>query len=169
MEGRKMKVYSIYSSPIGPVYIIAENNKVVSISLGEEDFNKSKRLAELEHDQNNEFLALVMRQFDEYFTGQRKSFDLPTQQKGTLFQQSVWNVLKNIPFGETLSYQEVANLINNPKAVRAIGQANKANQLPIIIPCHRVIGKNQSLTGYAGTRTDIKERLLTLEGAGFKK
>ncbi|MDZ5470530.1 methylated-DNA--[protein]-cysteine S-methyltransferase [Bacillus sp. 31A1R] len=164
-----MKVFSIYQSPIGAIYIISENEKVVSISLGEEDFNRSLQAEEIRHDQNNDFLTLVMEQFEEYFSGQRKQFDLPIEQKGTSFQQSVWNVLKNIPFGETLSYQEVANLINNPKAVRAIGQANKANQLPIIIPCHRVIGKNQSLTGYAGTRTDIKERLLTLEGAGFKK
>jgi methylated-DNA-[protein]-cysteine S-methyltransferase len=104
----------------------------------------------------------------EYFSGYRTKFELPLEQVGTKFQLDVWNQLSEIPFGVTKSYQEIAEAIGRPKAVRAVGQANKANKLPIIIPCHRVIGKNQTLTGYAGTRTEIKDLLLRLEGARFK-
>jgi len=91
-----------------------------------------------------------IHQLDEYFSGLRTSFDLPLRQEGTAFQQSVWNVLTGIPFGVTVSYGWVAKKLNNPKAVRAVGAANGQNKLWIVVPCHRVIGADGSLTGYAG-------------------
>jgi len=95
-------------------------------------------------------LAECVRQLDEYFNGRRTIFDVPVRQKGTKFQQSVWNVLTDIPFGKTISYGDVAKMLNNPKSMRAVGAANGQNKVWIIVPCHRVIGANGSLTGYAG-------------------
>ena len=102
------------------------------------------------------------RQLDEYFEGRRQKFDLALKLHGTNFQRSAWESLLRIPYGETRSYLQQAESICNPKAIRAIGQANSRNPIPIIIPCHRVIGKNGSLTGYAGG-LDRKIRLLALE------
>ncbi len=90
------------------------------------------------------------QQLIEYFNGQRTIFDLPLAPQGTTFQQSVWAFLTQIPFGKTLSYGDIANMLNNGKAVRAVGGANGRNPISLIVPCHRVIGKNGSLTGYAG-------------------
>lgn len=98
----------------------------------------------------------------EYLEGRRKHFDIPLAPKGTAFQQKVWNALCTIPYGETRSYSEIAEIIGNPKACRAVGMANNKNPIIIMIPCHRVIGKNGSLTGYAGG-LEIKEYLLHLE------
>ena len=98
----------------------------------------------------------------EYFAGQRKSFDLPLEPKGTAFQQSVWRALCEIPYGETVSYGQIAERIGNKKACRAVGMANNRNPIAIIIPCHRVIGAGGKLTGYAGG-LDKKEFLLELE------
>ena len=102
------------------------------------------------------------RQLDEYFEGRRQKFDLVLQPHGTDFQRSAWESLLSIPYGETRSYLQQAESIRNPRAIRAIGQANSCNPISIIIPCHRVIGKNGSLTGYAGG-LDRKTRLLSLE------
>jgi len=107
----------------------------------------------------------IARQFDEYFAGKRKEFDLKLAPRGTPFQLAVWNVLRSIPYGRTWSYQDVANAIGKPAACRAVGAANGANPLPIVVPCHRVIGTNGSLTGFGGG-LEVKRRLLALEGAG---
>jgi methylated-DNA-[protein]-cysteine S-methyltransferase len=101
-------------------------------------------------------------QLGEYFEGGRKSFNLPLSLHGTDFQIKVWNALQNIPYGKTLSYGELAAITGNPKASRAVGMANNRNPIPIIIPCHRVIGKDGSLTGYAGG-LELKRQLLALE------
>ena len=106
----------------------------------------------------------IAEQLDEYFAGKRKTFDLDLAPRGTPFQLSVWNVLRKIPYGATLSYLDVANAIGNPAAVRAVGAANGANPLPIVVPCHRVIGATGSLTGFGGG-IDLKRHLLMLEGA----
>jgi methylated-DNA-[protein]-cysteine S-methyltransferase len=103
-------------------------------------------------------------QLQEYFAGERSHFDLLLNGAGTDFQQSVWSALARIPFGEVRSYGDIAREIGRPKAVRAVGAANGRNPLPIIVPCHRVIGSNGSLTGFAGG-LDIKKKLLALEGA----
>lgn len=152
-------------SMIDELYLIAEDNQLEVIHLGEEDFHRHEDVSMLTYQPAHPILEEVAQQLQEYFTGKRKTFDLQLTMCGTNFQRAVWEQLKLIPFGETRSYQDIANAVENPKAVRAIGQANKANRFPIIIPCHRVIGKNRSLTGYAGTRVDIKEKLLEFEGA----
>jgi O-6-methylguanine DNA methyltransferase len=107
----------------------------------------------------------IQKQFTEYEQGIRKVFDLPLHIKGTEFQKKVWNALLEIPYGETRSYQEIAIQIGNPKAVRAVGGACNRNPIGIIVPCHRVVGKNGSLTGYAGG-LDYKKLLLENEKMG---
>lgn len=104
------------------------------------------------------------KQLQEYFAGTRRSFDLPLAPAGTPFQRAVWDALRAIPYGETRTYAQIAEAIGNPNACRAVGMANNRNPIAILIPCHRVIGANGSLTGYAGG-LDVKERLLALEGA----
>ncbi|SDB42033.1 methylated-DNA-[protein]-cysteine S-methyltransferase [Pseudidiomarina indica] len=113
--------------------------------------------------------ALTQRakhQLQEYFAGQRTQFDLPLAPQGTPFQQQVWQQLLQVPYGQTVSYQAIATAIGRPKACRAVGGANGNNPLPIIIPCHRIIGANGTLTGYTGG-IDKKVWLLTHEGADF--
>ena len=107
-------------------------------------------------------LAEAAKQLNEYLAGKRKNFDLPLAPEGTAFQKAVWNALQKIPYGETCSYGEVAKNIERPKASRAVGMANNRNPIMIFIPCHRVIGANGKLVGYAGG-LDVKERLLKLE------
>ena len=102
------------------------------------------------------------RQLAEYFAGKRKTFDLPLAPKGTAFQRSVWQALRDIPYGETRSYGEIARAVGNPKASRAVGMANHRNPVPVLIPCHRVIGADGTLTGYGGG-TERKALLLALE------
>ena len=106
------------------------------------------------------------QQLSEYFNQQRKAFDLPLAPVGTQFQQNVWQQLCAIPYGETCSYADIAKQLNNPNAVRAVGSANGKNPISIVVPCHRVIGANGTLTGYAGGLTR-KAALLTLENPNF--
>ena len=106
----------------------------------------------------------VAEQLDSYFAGHLRSFDLPLHPQGTAFQRKVWAALLEIPYGETISYLELARRIGNPSSVRAVGLANGKNPLPIVVPCHRVIGSNGSLVGYA-SGLPIKRALLNLEGA----
>ena len=107
-------------------------------------------------------LRAARTQLLEYLAGARRAFDLPLDPAGTDFQRSVWEALGAIPYGETRTYGEIAAAVGRPKAVRAVGQANHVNPLPIFIPCHRVVGKNGALTGYAGG-LDLKRALLALE------
>ncbi|WP_338753785.1 methylated-DNA--[protein]-cysteine S-methyltransferase [Bacillus sp. FJAT-52991] len=158
------KLFTYMESPIGPLSIVRNEKGICAIQfliLEEEeamDFQPSDSL-----------LMEAVRQLEEYFQQSRTSFELPVDIQGTDFQQSVWDALRHIPIGETRSYSEIAEQIDNKKAVRAVGQANKANPVPIIIPCHRVIGKNQSLTGYAGKEIDKKRKLLKIEGVLSKQ
>ncbi len=112
--------------------------------------------------QSNPLLKATCEQLDEYFEGRREIFNLALKPQGTVFQRSAWEALLRIPYGETRSYLQQAQSLNNPKAIRAVGQANSRNPIAIIIPCHRVIGKNGTLTGYAGG-LDRKTQLLELE------
>ena len=107
-------------------------------------------------------LQEAKRQLDEYFAGKRKTFDLPLAPSGTPFQRSVWNALRNIPYGQTRSYQDLAQAVGRPNACRAVGSANAKNPLPILIPCHRVVRSDGSTGGYAGG-TKLKQILLELE------
>lgn len=111
---------------------------------------------------HNKHFDQLKKELNEYFEGKREVFEVPLQLLGTSFQQKVWNILQAIPYGSTISYQEQAVLINNAKAVRAVANANAANLIVILIPCHRVIGKNGKLAGYSGG-VDKKEFLLNLE------
>ncbi|KYN81124.1 cysteine methyltransferase [Vibrio cidicii] len=142
-----MNYYTIAPSPLGEMTLQANDEGILGIwfttqttlpdDLGQENANHS-------------VLSLALTQLDEYFSGKRTQFDLPIAAKGTAFQMQVWQALTTIPYGETWSYQELANAIGNPKAVRAVGLANGKNPVSIVVPCHRVIGKNGKLTGYAG-------------------
>lgn len=113
-------------------------------------------------DDHHPVLLQTKRQLEEYFSGLRNEFELPIAATGTDFQQQVWHALTTIPYGETWSYQDLADAIGNPKAVRAVGMANGKNPISIVVPCHRVIGKSGKLTGYAGG-IERKQRLLALE------
>ncbi|MGD6848535.1 methylated-DNA--[protein]-cysteine S-methyltransferase [Rossellomorea aquimaris] len=146
----------VMKSPIGMLELQADQSHLILVQFLEND---SRAVFHTE----NPILLRAQEQVTEFFKGERREFDLPLKIEGTSFQKDVWNTLQQIPFGETRSYQDVAEAIQRPKAVRAVGQANKANRFPIIIPCHRVIGKNNTLTGYAGKQVDKKETLLLLE------
>lgn len=111
----------------------------------------------------SEITAKAAQELDEYFAGGRKTFDLPLLFVGTEFQEKVWNTLLEVPYGETRSYGWMAEMIGNPKAVRAVGTANGSNSISIFAPCHRIIGSNGSLTGYGGG-LPAKKFLLELEG-----
>lgn len=145
------------NSPLGELYIFEEDNKIVQISTS---YTPAKECKE----EMSELLSNTVGQLNEYFAGTRKKFSIPLDMRGTEFQKRVWNALLEIPYGETWSYKQLAEFINNPKAVRAVGGANHNNPIMIIVPCHRVIGSNGSLTGYAGG-LDMKEHLLNLERA----
>ncbi len=147
----------VIGSPIGKLTLVADHQFLREIRFGDDD------CATVPH--TNAVLDEASQQLQEYFKGERKRFDLPLAPQGTAFQQQVWKQLLTVGFGELASYQDIASAINNPKAVRAVGAANGRNPIPIIIPCHRIIGSNGKLTGYAGG-LGIKDKLLTLEGAG---
>lgn len=153
--------YETYESPIGEICIITTEEFITHLLLFKKEW-----LAYIDKyaaQKGSKLGQLAIFQLREYFQGERKNFDLPLALEGTDYQLKVWKAVTQVPFGETTSYQEIANRIGNPKSVRAIGQANKANKLPIIIPCHRIIGKNGAMTGYAGPHINIKVELLELE------
>lgn len=130
-----------YSSPLGLIEIQA-----TALGLRAANFANEKILTEVE----NMYNQLATKQLDAYFNGQIKDFDLPLDLEGTDFQKRVWNELLKIPFGKTKSYMDIARAIGDPKTIRAVGMANGSNKIAIIVPCHRVIGSDGSLTGYAG-------------------
>lgn len=140
-----------YFSPIGPLSLIEEDGFLVKINF--EDAGTSEETP---------LLLEAARQLSQYFAKTRKHFSIPLNPKGTAFQRKVWGALLEIPWGETRTYGEIATQIGSPKACRAVGMANHCNPLPIVIPCHRVIGANGKLVGYGGG-LDIKEALLRLE------
>lgn len=145
-------------TPIGPLWLDADQKGLTAVSFERISENKEA---------NAQILSLAKQQLEEYFSGERHVFDVPLSfQRGTAFQQKVWRVLTRIPYGQSRTYKQVAQAIGQPKAARAIGQANRLNPLPIVIPCHRVIGQNGQLTGYMGKAENglvIKRRLLVLE------
>lgn len=161
-------VYDIYDSPIGNIYVVVEGDIVKRVELFEKNWAKfMEKNPDIKKDEEG-LCNEAIRQLREYFNGERKNFDLKITMEGTEFRKKVWGELCNIPYGETRSYLDVANAIENPKAVRAVGQANRNNLIPIIIPCHRVIGKSGALVGFAGSETHIQKILLELEGMGEK-
>ncbi len=156
--------FATLESPIGPLLLASDH-----VGLREIRFPTGKRPANAEKEWREDPAQFkdVTRQLRAYFAGELEEFDLPLAPEGTQFQQTVWNELCNIPYGETISYGELAKRIGNPKASRAVGLANGSNPIPIVIPCHRVIGSNGKLTGYGGG-LPIKEKLLALERRQLK-
>lgn len=144
-------------TPIGPLTLQTDEAAVTAIRFGAGGAQDASPL-----------LDAAEAQLREYFAGARRTFDLPLAPHGTAFQQRVWMALRAIPYGETRTYGELAAAIGSPNASRAVGMANHRNPIPIIIPCHRVIGANGTLTGYAGG-LEIKRKLLALEGINILK
>lgn len=140
------------TSPIGSLTLTEENGRITGVHFGKAGGTNGV----------SPILCEAEKQLQEYFSGARKQFDLPLTPVGTQFQHAVWDALCAIPYGETRTYAQIAAAIGNPKACRAVGMANNRNPIAILIPCHRVVGANGSLTGYAGG-LDAKKALLALE------
>jgi len=160
--------YDTYDSPIGLIHVVMDEIGVRKVEIFEEDWKEYKKKHEFIK-KDVELCKEVIIQLDEYFKGKRENFNIPLSIEGTQFRKTVWKALQDIPYGETRNYLQIAESIGNPKAVRAVGQANKFNQLPIIIPCHRVIGKRGNLVGFAGNRTPTQKLLLEIEGVNVDK
>jgi methylated-DNA-[protein]-cysteine S-methyltransferase len=153
-----------YSSPLGRLKIQCTSANIISVLFTDEEESPNEN--GLINNKAHELFRFCSQQLEEYFAGDRKKFNLPLQQKGTIFQQKVWDLLYEIPYGKTLSYLDLAKKYGDVKAIRAIASANGKNNLAIIVPCHRVIGTNRSLTGYAGGLWR-KQYLLELEAKYF--
>ena len=154
--------YAEFKSPIGPLHIVSNGQKIVALVFDNAWKNVSKKNPLVLQPAKDALIKETEKQLVQYFAGTRKEFTLPVQFNGTEFQNSVWKSLLLIPYGKTATYAKQAELIKNPKAVRAVGGANAKNPISIIVPCHRVIGKNGALTGFAGG-LEIKKQLLALE------
>ena len=152
-----MKNIFYYTTKIGRIAIEENGIGITRIYFVNKDMQE-----EIREKKETVLLKEAIKRLNEYFDGKRNSFDLPLAPEGTEFQNKVWNALKEIPLGETRSYGEIATTIGNKKASRAVGMANNKNPIMIMIPCHRVIGSNGKLVGYAGG-IDVKEKLLNLE------
>lgn len=159
-------IYDVFPSPMGDILISSDGETITTFGFMGQKHQKAVPLDWL-HQPDHSLIVLAKKQTDEYFSGKRKKFDLPLSPQGTSFQKSVWEALAKIPYGQVISYATVARQIGNPKAVRAVGSAIGRNPIGIIIPCHRVIGSNKKLTGYAGG-LDRKQSLLALEGMLFR-
>ena len=152
-----MKNIFYYNTKIGRIGIEENGTAITKVHFIRKDIEE-----EIIEKNETELLKKAIKQLNEYLDGKRRCFDLLLEPKGTKFQKKVWDSLKEIPFGETKSYGEIAKIIGNKKASRAVGMANNKNPIAIIVPCHRVIGANGKLVGYAGG-LDLKEKLLELE------
>lgn len=152
-----MKKAYFYNTPYGKIGIAENGKAVTNVFFGNTVAPQTYK------EENTPLLQEAAKQLNEYFNGQRKVFEnIPFELEGTDFEKSVWNVLWEIPYGEVWSYLDVAKKIGNPKACRAVGRANGLNPISIFYPCHRVIGSNGKLTGYAGG-LEMKKALLELE------
>lgn len=156
-------VYTTWQAPVCKIILAADEIGLIHLHL---DTGQGTRKFAIDptwsRDDKNDILRRATAQLEEYFTGKRDHFDLPVHPRGTDFQQRVWHALEDIPFGETRSYKEIAVAIGNPKSARAVGAANGKNPLPLVIPCHRVVGATGKLTGFAHG-LEIKAYLLQLE------
>ncbi len=155
-----MNYFYKYSSPIGSLFLYEEDQKLVKIG-----FNKATKEKFIDNEyllKMTDLLKQACNELDEYFKGKRLSFNIPLNLKGTSFQKKVWKALQNIPYGNTTSYKEIAEIVGSPKGYRAVGNANNKNPIPIMIPCHRIIGSSGGLVGYAGGLSK-KKKLLSLE------
>lgn len=158
--------YKTMKSPVGALKLVASDRGLAAI-LWEDDDPKRVRLGEMTEKKDHPVLVETERQLTGYFAGKLEKFSVRLDFAGTEFQKKVWAALVAIPFGETRSYGEIAKQIGHPAAVRAVGAANGKNPISIIAPCHRVIGSNGKLTGFAGG-LDVKEFLLGLEAGSSR-
>lgn len=156
-------MFTIMPSPVGALRLVATDTALVAVLWADEPAGRVPVDAR-ETGTDNPILREARRQLQDYFAGQRRTFDLPLDFRGTAFQRRVWSALLTIPYGETRSYGEIARAIGSPDASRAVGAANGRNPISIIAPCHRVIGQNGSLTGFGGG-IENKAFLLDLERA----
>jgi methylated-DNA-[protein]-cysteine S-methyltransferase len=156
-----MNAYSFVDSPIGPLMISTEGTALTGLYMGKP--SKRPSIVDWREDPDERVLRETANQLNEYFSGKRRKFELPLKFSGTEFQQRVWHALTEIPFGETRTYSQLARHIGNPAACRAVGLANGKNPIAVIVPCHRVIGADGSLTGFGGG-LPRKEWLLGHEG-----
>ena len=152
-------LYTFVASPLGELLLAGDGNQLNVIGFSE---GSQARGADPNWERYDAPFATVKRQLDEYFAGKRREFELDLAPAGTPFQLSVLDELRKIPYGETCTYRDIATAIGNPKAVRAVGGANGSNPIPVVIPCHRVIGSDGSLTGFGGGLPN-KRFLLNLE------
>jgi|ERR1700733_2823199 len=157
--------YDEFNSPVGILKVFATDTALIAITWQQQFLDK--QLLAATHSIHHPIVRTAQQQIEEYFDKKRSSFDLPIAYQGTAFQQKVWQALQQIGHGTTHSYAQIAHKIGNPKAVRAVGTAIGANPLPIVIPCHRVIGSNGGLCGFAGG-LNTKKLLLQLESHGKK-
>lgn len=153
---------TLIDSPVGPLFLAASNEGLHAIEFRDNKHPVKRNAHWREGD--NAVLRKAHEQLDEYFAGKRHAFDLPLSPAGTEFQLKVWTTLASIPYGETISYAQLATRIGKPSAMRAVGAANGRNPLPIVLPCHRVIGADGALTGFGGG-LPTKQFLLKMEGA----
>jgi methylated-DNA-[protein]-cysteine S-methyltransferase len=153
--------YKEMKSPVGKLKLVASSKALVAVLWEQEPPNRVK-LDKMNLDPQYSVLIEAERQISEYFAGERIRFDLPLQLDGTEFQKKVWQALREIPFGKTKSYQDLARAVGSPEASRAVGAANGKNPLSIVVPCHRVVAANGALTGFAGG-LETKAALLALE------
>ena len=152
-----MKTCCTLFTPLGHLSVAATRKGIIYCAFTPTPPNEGDH-----SDKGREILEQCKVELAEYFEGYRATFTVPVDPQGTVFQQSVWKALQHVPYGKTASYSDIATAIQNPKAVRAVGRANNQNPVSIIIPCHRIIGKDGSLVGYGGG-LDKKQRLLQLE------
>lgn len=150
-----MKSVHIFETKVGRICIIENGTEITNLDFCDDIIEEVVQ-------NDTPLIRETKQQLDDYFDGKRKDFDLPLGPNGTEFQQKVWNALRNIPYGETRCYSEIAQIVGNAKASRAVGLANNRNPISIIIPCHRVIGKSGKLVGYGGG-LEKKEILLNIE------
>ena len=153
--------YKEFESPVGKLKLVASANALVGVLWAPDDGERFGPGAQ-EFDAHHPILVRTERQLIEYFAGKRTDFELPLEPRGTEFQKKVWASLTTIPFGKTRSYRDIAIGIGSPRACRAVGSANGKNPLPIVVPCHRVVGTNGALTGFNGG-VETKAKLLAFE------
>jgi len=157
-----MRTHVVVDSPIGPLTLVAADGRLTGLYMDAQQHGPKDEVVGPPDDPEAEPFASAAAQLAAYFAGQLTEFDLPLAPAGTRFQRTVWAALQQIPYGETWSYGQLASKIGNPAAVRAVGLANGRNPIALVVPCHRVIGADGSLTGYGGG-LDRKRYLLDLE------
>lgn len=155
--------YKIYNFEIGRILIVENEDYIVKVEfLNDKNFFLDEKIFKVGTKKENMLIRKTKLELMEYFDGKRRKFGIPIKLDGTEFQVKVWKELLKLPYGETCSYLDIAKKIGNPNAARAVGMANNKNKIQIIIPCHRIIGSDKKLIGYAGG-IKIKEKLLKLE------